>query len=353
MSRFFQNKTLTPYTPGEQPKDRRFIKLNTNESPFPPSPIVLDAVSREETGRLNLYPDPTAGLLVNEIARAYNLGPSQVAVGNGSDELLAFAFLAFCDKNTGAAFADITYGFYEVWADLFRIDALKMPLDDDFALNVKLYAGLKRTIFIANPNAPTGLCLPLADIETILKGNPDNVIVVDEAYIDFGGESAAKLLPMYDNLLIISTFSKSRNLAGMRIGYALGGKELIADLNTVKYSFNPYSLDRLAILAGAAAVRDADYFKSCTEKIILEREKAKKALENMGFFVTDSKTNFLFAKHDRIHASELYSLLREKGILVRHFNTNKIDNFLRVTIGSSNEMKIFIEKMEEILNEDG
>lgn len=347
MSRRFEN--LEAYTPGEQPQNRKYIKLNTNESPFPPSPEVIKAINENEVSMLKLYPDPTAGELLKTTAEKYGISEDEIIFGNGSDEILAFTFFAFSDKEPGVCFSDITYGFYEVYADLYGFNKEIIPLRDDFSVAAEDFCNKNKTIFIANPNAPTGKCLPLSDIEKILKSNPRNVVVIDEAYVDFGGESAVSLIHKYENLLVVQTFSKSRNLAGARLGMAIGCKELIADLNKIKYSFNPYNINRLTLVAGKAAMEDTAYFKECTGKIIKNREKTVKELERMGFFVLNSKANFIFAKNEKMSGADLYEKLKENGILVRHFNKERIKDFIRITIGNDEEMNIFIETVRRIL----
>lgn len=321
MSRFFSAKyeSLTPYVPGEQPKERKYIKLNTNESPFPPSPLA-QRLAREAAGDLQLYSDPECRDLVSTASEILGVEKDEILFTNGSDEILNFAFMAFCDKDRPAAFADITYGFYPVFAELNGIPYTEIPLAEDFSINVNDYLGINKTIFIANPNAPTGMALPLSDIEKIAASNPDNVVVIDEAYVDFGGESAIGLINKYKNLLVCRTFSKSRSLAGARLGFGVACKELIADLNTVKYSTNPYNINRMTAAAGTGALADTAYFEKNLKTIIATREKTASQLKDIGFELTESKTNFLFAKHKKISGSELYKILRENGILVRHFS---------------------------------
>ena len=345
MSKFMSErfKNLEAYTPGEQPQNRKYIKLNTNESPYPPSPMVIKAINEAEVSSLMLYPDPKTSTLLTTIADKYGISKDEVIVGNGSDEILAFSFFAFSDKTPGVCFSDITYGFYEVYADLYNLQKEIIPLGENFEVVPESFYNKNKTIFIANPNAPTGKCLPLSDIEEILKHNPDNVVVVDEAYVDFGGESTVPLIHKYDNLLVIQTFSKSRSLAGSRLGMAIGNKELIADLNKIKYSFNPYNINRLTLLAGEASMRDTEYFDACRNKIIAIREKTAIELKAMGFEVLDSKTNFLFARHSSISGSDLYEKLKENGILIRHFKKDRISDFIRITIGSEEEMNKFVE----------
>ena len=347
MSRFFTDKfaSLTPYTPGEQPRDMQYVKLNTNESPFPPSPAVAEAVAAE-SGKLQLYSDPESTALRAKLAEVYGVKPTQVLVSNGSDEALNFAFMAYGDQ---VAFPDISYGFYPVFAQLNHIPYTQIPLKEDFSIDPRDYMGIGKTVVIANPNAPTGLCLPLEDIEAIVKSNPDNVVVIDEAYIDFGGESAIPLVVKYDNLLVVQTFSKSRSMAGARLGFCIGSEQLIADLNTIRYSTNPYNVNRMTEFAGVAALRDNDYYMQNAKTIMENRAWTKKALEELGFFVLDSKANFLFAKSDRIGGEQLYKELKARGVLVRHFTKERIDAFNRITIGTLEQMEILIKNIQEIL----
>jgi len=341
MSRFLSPEAarLAPYTPGEQPRDQKYIKLNTNESPFPPSPKVLEAVSREEVGKLYLYSDPTCAALNAVLAKRYGLEPENVIAGNGSDEILAFAFRAFCGTGRGAAFADITYGFYEAQAALFGLEARRVPLREDFSLNVEDYMDFPGVVVIANPNAPTGMAVSIADIRRLLERDPDRVVIVDEAYVDFGAESCVPLISEYGNLLVTQTMSKSRSLAGGRVGYALGSGELIGCLNRVKYSFNPYNVNRLSLLAGAAAVEDEDYFQSCCRTVRENRAWTAEALSDRGFTVLPSSANFVFAGRGPIPGGELYRRLKENGILVRWFDKDRIRDFVRITIGSKEQME--------------
>lgn len=353
MSRFLSPEALRcePYTPGEQPRDQQYIKLNTNESPFPPSPRVLEALSRAEAEKLYLYSDPTCAALNAAIAKRYGLAPENVISGNGSDEILAFAFRAFCGAGRPAAFADITYGFYEAQAALFGLEAKRVPLREDFSLNVEDYLDFPGAVVIANPNAPTGMAVPISEIRRLLETNRDRVVVVDEAYVDFGAESCAPLVREYENLLVTQTMSKSRSLAGGRIGFALGSAELIADLNRVKYSFNPYNVNRLSLLAGAAAVEDEEYFRSCCRAVRDNRAWTTEALEARGFTVLPSSANFIFAKSDRVPGGELYRRLKENGILVRWFDKDRIRDFCRITIGSKEQMETLIKQIDQLLSE--
>ena len=351
MSRFLSQEAqrLAPYTPGEQPQDQQYIKLNTNESPFPPSPKVLEAISQAEVSKLNLYSDPTCGQLNATIARRYGLKPEQVITGNGSDEILAFAFRAFCGEGKGVAYADITYGFYKAQVALFGLDATIVPLREDLTLNVEDYMDFPGTVVIANPNAPTGIPVSCDEIRRLLEADPDRIVIVDEAYVDFGGESCVSMLGDFDNLLVVQTMSKSRQLAGARVGFALGSAELIAGLNRVKYSFNPYNVNRLSLLAGTAAIEDEAYFQSCCSAICENRAWTVGKLEALGFSVLPSQANFIFAKSDRISGGDLYRKLKENGILVRWFDSDRIRDYVRITSGSAEQMAALVEKITQLL----
>lgn len=352
MSRFFSDKfsALTPYVPGEQPKDLQYIKLNTNESPFPPPQSVVEA-AKAEAGKCNLYSDPEVKTLVEKAAEVFGVKNTEVLFTNGSDEILNFAFMAFCDEKHPAVFPDITYGFYSVFADLNGIPYRKIPLREDFSIDHRAYFGVKATVFIANPNAPTGMALSRAQIEEMLQANPDNVVVVDEAYVDFGGESCVPLIHKYENLLVTQTFSKSRSLAGARLGMGFACEKLIADLNTIKYSTNPYNVNRMTMAAGRAALCEKAYFEEKCKAICENREYTKKALEKLGFVVLESKTNFLFVRSADVDGEELYKKLKAKGVLVRHFSSERISRFNRVTIGTKEQMDVFLRCVEEILKE--
>ena len=353
MSKYLSNtlQAVTPYPPGEQPQDQKYIKLNTNESPYPPSPAVLDAVSRAEVEKLRLYSDPACVELLQAAAEYFGLQPDQIMPGNGSDENLFFALRAFCDETHPLAYADITYGCYGVWCGLLHIPSDIVPLKEDFTLDPADYYGRNETIVIANPNAPTGLALPRSAIEDILKANPDNVVIVDEAYVDFGGESCVPLIDRYDNLLVVQTFSKSRQLAGARLGLAMGSASLIADLNRVKFSLNPYNINRLTLKAGQAALEDTVYFEKTRAAIVDTRTWTKEQLEARGFAVLDSRSNFLFASTQEKNGGELYRKLKEKGVLVRHFDALRIENWLRITIGTPEQMQIFLNTLDKIMEE--
>ena len=350
MSRFFSPKyaDLTPYTPGEQPRNRQYIKLNTNESPFPPSPKAQE-YARQAAGELQLYSDPTCAALTARAAQIFGIDPEEILFTNGSDDVLNFAFMAFCNEKTPAIFPDITYGFYKVFANLNGVPYREIPLMDDFSIDVSDYFCSHGTIFIANPNAPTGLCLSLREIEGILMANPDNVVVIDEAYVDFGGESAVSLIHKYDNLLVTQTFSKSRSLAGGRLGMGIGCKALIRDLNTLRFSTNPYNINRMTMAAGLGALEDAEYFRQNCTSILKNRDWTTRELNKLGFTVLPSMTNFVFAKNPAITGKALYEGLKARGILVRHFDTPRLTDFVRVTIGSEEQMAAFIQTTKEIL----
>ena len=351
MSRFLSPTlaAVTPYTPGEQPQDQQYIKLNTNESPYLPSPAVIAAVSEHEVEKLRLYSDPACADLLKAAAAHFGLKPEQIMPGNGSDENLFFALRAFCDADHPLAYADITYGCYGVWCGLMHIPSHIIPLKEDFTLDPKDYYGLNQTIVLANPNAPTGIALPRAEIEGILKANPNNVVIVDEAYVDFGGESCVPLIDQYENLLVVQTFSKSRQLAGARLGLAMGNAKLIADLNRVKFSLNPYNINRLTLKAGQAALEDTAYFDKTRAAIMDTRAWTMQQLTDRGFTVLDSRANFVFASTERINGGVLYKKLKENGILVRHFDAPRIDNWLRITIGTPEQMQALMDAADKIL----
>lgn len=351
MSRFLSERfqALEEYIPGEQPRDRKYIKLNTNESPFPPSPGVLKAINAEEAANLRLYSDPESKVLKEKLAALYGLEAENVYVANGSDDILNFAFMAFGED--GAAYPAISYGFYSVFAALYGIEAEEIPLEADFSIDPSRYYHKGKLVVIANPNAPTGLLLSVGEIRKILESNREHVVVIDEAYIDFGGESCLPLLGEFENLLVVRTFSKSRSMAGARLGYAFGSKALIRDLEKLKYSTNPYNINRLTQAAGAAALDEDSYYMEKCACIQENRAYTMEKLRKMGFTVTDSKANFVFAKSDRISGEALYRKLREKGILIRHFSRPEIQDYNRITIGSRMEMERFIQAVAEILEE--
>ncbi len=352
MSRFFSEKlsALTPYTPGEQPKERKYIKLNTNESPFPPSEKAI-VMAAEAAKSLQLYSDPEQRVLTTAVAENLGVSYEEVLLTNGSDEILNFAFMAFCDKDHPAVFADLTYGFYKVFAQLSGVPYEEIPLKEDFSINVEDYIGINKTVFIANPNAPTGILLSVADVERIVKSKPDNVVVIDEAYIDFGGESCVPLIKKYDNLLVTRTFSKSRSMAGARLGFGVGCPSLIADLNTIKYSTNPYNVNSMTAAAGIGTMADEEYTLRNCKTIIENRNFVSKELKAFGFEMTDSMTNFIFAKHPSVSGDCVYKGLRERGILVRHFSTPRICEYNRITVGSMDEMRALVAAVKEILEE--
>lgn len=349
MSKFWspQIHDLVPYTPGEQPKIVNLTKLNTNESPYPPAPGVTAALHQFDTDRLRLYPDPDATELKQALADTYSVELNQVFVGNGSDEVLAHAFMAFFRQNKPLIKPAITYSFYDVYADLYGIELVSMPLTENFEIDLQSYPTDNGGIIFANPNAPTGRALELGQIEALLKRNTESLVLVDEAYVDFGGESAIELVNRYPNLLVTQTFSKSRSLAGLRIGFAVGHPDLIDALERVKNSFNSYPMDMVAIKAGVASLADQAYFDECTAKIIATRENTVAQLEELGFKVLPSATNFVFAEHRYIEGGELMGFLRTKGVLVRHFSRPEIANFLRITIGTDAEMERLINTLKQ------
>lgn len=351
MSTFFssQLKNLAPYTPGEQPQDQQYVKLNTNESPYLPSAGVIAALNDKEAADLRLYSDPECKELKKALAGYYGVEPENIYVGNGSDEALNFAFLSYATDGRGVAFADITYGFYPVFADLYHIPVQIVPLKPDFSIDPKDYYGLNKTIVIANPNAPTGLALSRDEMEGIIKANPDSVVVVDEAYVDFGAESCVELTKTYPNLLVVQTYSKSRSMAGARLGYAVGNAELIRDLETVKFSTNPYNVNRLTLRAGVQAIAEQDYYTENCKKIMATRVYTKEKLEALGFTVLDSRSNFLFARKPGTDGGAIYRGLKERGVLVRHFDKDPIRDYNRITIGTPEQMDIFLKKLEELL----
>ena len=341
--------TVEPYTPGEQPKTDNVIKLNTNENPFPPSPAVLKAIKDYNADALRLYPDTRAGLLTDALAKRYGVKSEQVFVGVGSDDVLSQAFLTFFDSGKEILFPDITYSFYDVWAELYRIPYRTVPLKDDFTIDPDDYKCDNGGIVIPNPNAPTGVLESLDTIEEILSANPTSVVIIDEAYIDFGGVSCLPLIDKYDNLLVVQTFSKSRSMAGMRIGFAIGSEKLIKYLSDVKFSINSYTMNPLSIIAGAAAVEDEEYFKKTTEEIIHTREYSKKRLSELGFTFPDSMSNFIFASHSSVPAKEIFGRLKECGIYVRYWDKPRINNHLRITIGTRENMDKVFDKLAEIV----
>lgn len=345
-------RKVVPYTPGEQPNEPDMIKLNTNENPYPPAPGVERVLHQIDTDAMRLYPDPTAGELTGAIAEFYGLTKDQIFVGVGSDDVLAMSFMTFFNSGKPILFPDITYSFYDVWAGLLRIPYERPALDEEFHIRKEDYFRENGGIVFPNPNAPTGVEMPLADIEEILQHNPDVIVIVDEAYVDFGAHSALPLIEKYDNLLVVQTFSKSRSMAGMRIGFACGNPRLIKFLNDVKYSFNSYTMDRTAIAAGVEAVRDKAYFEETCGKIVATREQAKKELAALGFTFQDSKSNFIFASHERIPAKTLFGALREQHIYVRYFDKPRTRNYLRITVGTDAQMEKLIGFLKKYLAEN-
>ncbi len=350
MSKFFSQKykNLIPYTPGEQPKDMKYIKLNTNESPFPPSEKAIKAAS-EAACTLQLYSDPECRYLTEKLAETLGVDYSEVLCTNGSDEILNFAFMAYCDKEHPAAFADITYGFYSVFAEINNVPYTEIPLKEDFTIDINDYIGIGKTIFIANPNAPTGIALSRDEIERIIKSNPDNIVVIDEAYVDFGGESCIPLIKKYDNLLVTGTFSKSRSMAGARLGFGVASAKLIQDLNTIKYSTNPYNINRMTMAAGIGALEDKEYFENNCKYIMETREYTAAKLCELGFEILPSSTNFVFAKHPSVSGQLIYEKLKESGILVRHFTKEKICEYNRITIGTREQMDALLGALSKIV----
>lgn len=339
-------RKVTPYVPGEQPNKPGMLKLNTNENSYPPSASVIKRLHSFDVSKLRLYPDSKAEVLVNALAKRYNVSPEQVFVGVGSDDVLAMSFLTFFNSKKPILFPDITYSFYDVWAEEFRIPFEKIPLDASFHIRKEDYNRECGGVIFPNPNAPTGEAESLADIEDIVRQHQDVVVIVDEAYIDFGGESALPLLERYENLLIVQTFSKSRAMAGMRIGYAIGSPQLIRWLNDVKYSFNSYTMNQLTLALGAAALEDEEYFQSIVHKIIATRERMKEKFSELGFVFGDSQSNFLFVTHRQLPAKKMFEYLRAQDIYVRYFNQPRIDNYLRITIGTDEEMDRLIAVLD-------
>lgn len=351
MKPYIENiRQVVPYTPGEQPQDKNVIKLNTNECPYPPSPKVRKVLDELDTDRFRLYPDPAAADLVDTWARLNGLESNQVFTGVGSDDVLSMCFLAFFAGKKPVLFPDITYSFYDVWCEVYRIPYETIALDDEFKIHKGDYIGRENGgIVIANPNAPTGLEANLSDIEEIIAANPQSVVIVDEAYVDFGGVSARSLIDKYDNLVVVQTFSKSRAMAGLRVGFAMGNAELIKFLNDVKYSVNSYTMNYPSIAVGKAVIEDQAYFEEITGKIIATRERSKARLKGLGFEFPDSCTNFVFAKHKSVSGQTIFDELKKRSIYVRHWNKPRIADYLRITIGTDEQMDAMFEALEEIL----
>lgn len=343
-------RKVIPYVPGEQPKENDIIKLNTNENPYPPSPKAVEALKSFDCSRMRLYPDPNSDILVNSLAKRYKVKPSQVFVGVGSDDVISMAFLTFFNSDKPILFPDITYSFYDVWADVYKIPYKTMPLDDNFRINKTDYFQENGGIIFPNPNAPTGVYESNEMIEEIVKANKNSIVIIDEAYIDFGGESCIGLTEKYDNLLVVQTFSKSRSMAGMRIGYAIGNEKLIKYMNDVKFSINSYTMNHVTQVCGAAAVEDEEYFIETIKRITDVRENTKKELKKLGFTFTDSKSNFLFAAHDKVKAETIFNELKSRKIYVRYWNKPRINNYLRISIGTAEEMEKLISALKEIVS---
>lgn len=351
MSKFLIDRysSLDPYVPGEQPQDRRYIKLNTNESPYPPSPEAVAAIDEDAVRGLRLYSDPECRTVTKAIAEYYGVKSTEVIVGNGSDEILAFVYAAFCDDKRKLASPEISYGFYPVFGELIGVKNYVIPLKKDYSLDVDAFVNCPDNVIFANPNAQTGIAITLADVERIVSARTDRLVVVDEAYVDFGAESAVALTRKYDNLIVVQTFSKSRSLAGARLGFAIASEALISDLKAVKFSFNPYNVNRLTEMLGAKAIRDKEWFEVNRKKIISTREYTFAALEDLGFEVLPSMANFLLARSDKIGGEKLYLALKERGVLVRYFSSPALSDFVRITIGSRYEMEILLKEIKDII----
>lgn len=344
-------RRVVPYVAGEQPKISGVIKLNTNENPYPPAPSVQNILDNFNISKMKLYPDPNAEILINAIAENYQVKPEQVFVGVGSDDVISMAFLTFFNSQRPILFPDVTYSFYDVWADVYKIPYQQIKLTEDFRINPDDYKIPNGGIIFPNPNAPTGVLESVDLIEEILQANPDSVVMIDEAYIDFGGESCLPLLKKYENLLVIQTYSKSRSMAGMRIGFAIGNEKLIKYLNDVKFSINSYTMNHLTLLCGAESLKDDNYFRSCTSKIIETREDTKQKLAELGFIFPDSKSNFIFASHLDYDASIIFEKLKARKIFVRYWNKPRINQYMRITIGTPEEMHCLLTALQEIMGE--
>ena len=343
-------RKVVPYTPGEQPQVTDVVKLNTNENPYPPSPSVRAILEDFEYGKMRLYPDPDSSVLVDAIAKRYNVKSSQVFAGVGSDDVLAIAFMTFFGSEKPVIFPNITYSFYDVWADVYRIPYKQIPLNSDFIINREDYITENGGIVIANPNAPTGVMETIENIEYIVKNNPDSVVIIDEAYVDFGGESCLPLVEKYENLLVVQTYSKSRSMAGMRIGFAIGSEKLIKYMNDVKFSINSYTMNPITQLCGAASMADEEYFRETVDRIIATRERSKARLTELGFVFPDSKTNFIFASPQKVSAQVIFEELKKRNIFVRYWNKPIICDYLRISIGTDEEMDRLFNALEEIIN---
>ncbi len=350
MSRFLvpSKATLAQYVPGEQPKRGEFIKLNTNENPFEPPKRAIDYIAKVAKGT-NIYNDTRCGRLTDVFASYYNIDKENVIFSNGSDEVLAFCYLAYCDNANALQYPEITYGFYSVFSQLFNIAGQEIPLKQDLTIDISDYFDCKKTVLIANPNAPTGIVLPVSQIEQIVVNNPDNIVIVDEAYADFAKESALYLTKKYDNLIVVGTFSKSRSLAGARLGYAVADSTLIADLNRIKFSFNPYNVNAMTQELGAISIEEDGYFKDCIDRIVTTRDEFVAAIAQLGFNTLPSGANFVFTCHNTIAAKQIYDYLRENKILVRHFNADKISNYLRISIGSAEDMAEVVRCLKRLV----
>ncbi|MGN0370083.1 MAG: histidinol-phosphate transaminase [Butyrivibrio sp.] len=344
-------KDMEPYVPGEQPKDKPYIKLNANESSMPPSPKVFEAVSKSEIWNMSYYADPHCHQFRKAVAEVYNVTEDEVFVGNGADEVLSFVLMSFFRRGMKIYFPDITYGFYRTYAKTYGLSMEEIPVKDDFSIDIEDYMDLKGDIIFANPNNPTGLAVPVADIERLVKANTERMVIVDEAYADYSGETCLPLAVKYPNLVVVRTFSKSRNMAGTHIGFAVASKDIIDDMNKIKFSFNPFNLNSVTMAAGIAAVKDGGYLDSCVKQTIINRENFKAELEKSGFYVIPSKANFVFCYHDAINSAELCSRLKEEGILTRHFADEKLAKYLRITIGTSQEMEVVLIAIKEIIEE--
>lgn len=342
-------RKVTPYVPGEQPQADKMIKLNTNENPYPPSPKVFEMHGKIDVSRFSLYPELSAASLTDRIAQYHGISNKQVFVGVGSDDVLSMSFLTFFNSEKPILFPDITYSFYPVWADVYRIPYECQPLRDDFTIDVADYKKENGGIVIANPNAPTSIGMDVSGIEEIIRSNPDVVVIIDEAYVDFGGESVLPLISRYDNLLVVRTYSKSRSMAGMRIGYAMGNEMLIQALNDVKESVNSYTVNTESILIGAASLEDEEYFQEILARIVATRERVVEEMKKIGFDVRESQTNFIFASHKTVPAKQIFEQLKEQNIYVRYFNKPRIDNYLRITVGTDDQMDEFLKAVGGIV----